>query len=93
MAELGYREGENFAYDHVQVQNPEAWEAAYRSILARKPDVLLAAGPESSLRAALAAADGLPIVMLAVDCDPLAKGYVRSLSRPSGSVTGVYLPA
>ena len=27
MAELGYREGENFTYDHVQIQNAEAWEA------------------------------------------------------------------
>jgi putative tryptophan/tyrosine transport system substrate-binding protein len=90
MAELGYREGENFAYDHVQVQNTEAWETAYRAVVAQKPDVVLAAGPERSLKAALAAADSLPVVMLAVDYDPLAKGYVRSLSRPSGNVTGVY---
>jgi putative ABC transport system substrate-binding protein len=28
--------------------------------------------------------------MIAVDYDPVIKGYVRSLSRPSGNVTGVY---
>jgi putative ABC transport system substrate-binding protein len=90
MAELGYREGENFTYDHVQIQNAAGWEAGYRAIVAQKPDIVLAAGPESSLKAALAAADGLPVVMIAVDYDPLAKGYVQSLSRPSGSITGVY---
>ena len=90
MAELGYKEGENFTYDHIQIPNADAWEAAYRTIVAQKPDIVLAAGPEQSLRAALAAADGLPVVMIAVDYDPLAKGYVRSLSRPSGNVTGVY---
>ena len=90
MAELGYKEGENFTYDHIQIPNADAWEAAYRTIVAQKPDIVLAAGPEQSLHAALAAADGLPVVMVAVDYDPLAKGYVRSLSRPSGNVTGVY---
>jgi putative ABC transport system substrate-binding protein len=90
MAELGYREGENFIYDHVQIQNAAGWEAGYRAIVAQKPDIVLAAGPESSLKAALGAADGLPVVMIAVDYDPLAKGYVQSLSRPSGSITGVY---
>jgi putative ABC transport system substrate-binding protein len=90
MAELGYREGENFTYDHAQIQNAEGWEAGYRSIVVQKPDIVVAAGPESSLKAALAAAGGLPVVMIAVDYDPLAKGYVQSLSRPSGSITGVY---
>ena len=65
-------------------------EAGYRAIVAQKPDIVLAAGPESSLKGALAAADGLPVVMIAVDYDPLAKGYVQSLSRPSKSITGVY---
>jgi putative ABC transport system substrate-binding protein len=90
MAELGYKEGDNFNYDHIQIPNADAWESSYRTIVARKPDILLGAGPEQSLRAAIAATDGLPVVMIAVDYDPLAKGYVRSLSRPSGNVTGVY---
>ena len=90
MAELGYREGDNFIYDHIQIPNADAWEASYRTIVAQKPDIVLGSGPERSLHAALAAADGLPVVMIAVDYDPVVKGYVRSLSRPSGNVTGVY---
>ena len=67
MAELGYREGENFIYDHVQIQNAEGWDAGYRAIAAQKPDIVLAAGPEISLKTALGATGGLPVVMIAVD--------------------------
>jgi len=30
-------------------------------------------------------------VMIAVDYDPVALGYVKSLARPGGDVTGLYL--
>jgi ABC-type uncharacterized transport system substrate-binding protein len=93
MAELGYVEGRNLAFDHMQIPSSGAWEASYRELAARKPDIVVAAGPESSLKAALAAVETLPIVMIAVDYDPVAHGYVRSLARPSGNVTGVYFQA
>src|SRR5262249_41754902 len=32
-----------------------------------------------------------PIVFLAIDFDPLAKGYVANLSRPGGNVTGIFV--
>src|SRR6516164_7021731 len=37
----------------------------------------------------LAATRTLPIVMVAIDYDPFARGYLTSLARPSGNVTGV----
>jgi len=37
------------------------------------------------------AAEGRPIAFLAVDFDPLARGYVASLSRPGGNVTGIFV--
>jgi len=90
MAEFGYVEGKNFTYDHVQVRDAETWESAYREVVARKPDIIIASGPELSLKAALATTDKLPVVMIAVDYDPIARGYVRSLAKPDGNVTGVY---
>jgi putative ABC transport system substrate-binding protein len=53
--------------------------------------VFLAVGSEPALRAALSAADGKPIAFLAVDFDPLAKGYVANLSHPGGNVTGIFV--
>src|SRR5262249_485064 len=54
-------------------------------------DVILAAGGESSLRAAWQATTTIPVVIVAIDYDPLALRYVASLARPGGNVTGVFL--
>jgi putative ABC transport system substrate-binding protein len=91
MAELGYQEGRNFTFDYIQTPNLEGYENGYRELAVRKVDVFLAVGNERALRAALAAADGKPIVFLAIDFDPLAKGYVANLSRPGGNVTGIFV--
>ena len=91
MAELGYQEGRNFTFDYIQTPNLEGYEKNYRELAARKVDVFLAVGNERALRAALSVADGRPIVFLALDFDPLAKGYVANLSRPGGNVTGIFV--
>jgi len=91
MAELGYQEGQNFTFDFIQTPNVEGYEANYRELAARKADVFLGVGNERALRAALLAAEGRPIAFLAVDFDPLARGYVASLSRPGGNVTGIFV--
>src|SRR2546423_12482032 len=91
MAELGYQEGRNFTFDYIQTPNLEGYEDGYRELAGRKVDVFLAVGNERALRAALAAADGRPIVFLAIDFDPLAKGYVANLSHPGGNVTGIFV--
>src|SRR5215831_580507 len=91
MAELGYQEGRNFTFDYIQTPDIEGYEKDYRELAARKVDVFLAVGNERALRAALLAAEGKPIAFLAVDFDPLARGYVASLSRPGGNVTGIFV--
>src|ERR1044071_1611722 len=91
MAELGYQEGRNFTFDYIQTPNIEGYEKNYRELAARKVDVFLAVGNERALRAALLGAEGKPIAFLAIDFDPLARGYVASLSRPGGNVTGIFV--
>lgn len=90
MAELGYEQGRNFDFEFIQVPSRAAYNRAYRELVARKVDILAAGGPEAALKAAVAAAGDLPVVMIAVDYDPLARGYVSSLARPGGNVTGVF---
>jgi putative tryptophan/tyrosine transport system substrate-binding protein len=92
MAELGYEEGKNFSFEYVQVANVAGYEAGYRELVGRKVDILHASGPEISLKSALATAGTRPIVMVAIDYDPLARGYVRNLARPGGNVTGISIP-
>jgi putative tryptophan/tyrosine transport system substrate-binding protein len=91
MVELGYQEGRNFTFDYIQTPDIEGYERNYRELATRKVDVFLAVGNERALRAALLAAEGRPIAFLAVDFDPLARGYVASLSRPGGNVTGIFV--
>jgi putative ABC transport system substrate-binding protein len=91
MAELGYQEGRNLTFDYIQTLNVDGYDKSYQELAARKPDVFLAVGNEPALRAALSAADGKPIAFLAVDFDPLAKGYVANLSHPGGNVTGIFV--
>jgi putative ABC transport system substrate-binding protein len=88
MGELGYQEGKNFSFDFLQAANADEYDVGYRKLAARAPDVILAIGPEIALKSTLAVTRTLPIV-IAIDYDPLARGYVTSLARPSGNVTGV----
>lgn len=92
MAELGYHEGRNFIYETelLPVNSPEAdYLRVYRQIAARKVDVFLALGLEHALTSALAVAGRTPIVMVAVNWDPVAKGYVANLRGSGRNITGV----
>ena len=91
MAELGYQEGRNFTFEYIQAPSIEGYELTYRELAARNVDILLAAGNEPALRAARAAADATPIVFIALDFDPVEKGYVASLSHPGGNSTGIFV--
>jgi putative tryptophan/tyrosine transport system substrate-binding protein len=43
------------------------------------------------VKSAIAASNTVPVVMIATEFDPLARRYVKSLARPGGRVTGVFL--
>jgi ABC-type uncharacterized transport system substrate-binding protein len=91
LRELGYVEGQNLALDYVNPEHQAGGNAgAIEELLRRKVDIILAIY-ESTLKAVLAAGVTLPIVIVAIDYDPLALGYVKSLARPGGNVTGLYL--
>jgi len=91
LRELGYIEGQNLILDFV---NPEKQTGgntgAVQELLRRKVDIIIAIY-EGTLKAALAATTTVPIVMIAVEYNPLALGYVKSLARPGGNVTGVHV--
>jgi putative tryptophan/tyrosine transport system substrate-binding protein len=92
MRDLGYVEGQNFTVDYIDLQGRvERYGDAMQQLVDRKADVILAFGPEEALKAALAATRTIPIVMAAIDFDPIALGYVTSLARPTGNVTGILL--
>jgi putative ABC transport system substrate-binding protein len=91
MAELGYQEGRNFTFEYIQAPSIEGYQLTYRELAGRNVHILLAAGNEPALRAARAAAGTTPIVFIALDFDPVEKGYVASLSRPGNNSTGLFV--
>ena len=46
MAQLGYQEGRNFAFEYIQTPDIEGYEKNYRELATRKIDVFLAVGNE-----------------------------------------------
>ena len=89
--ELGYVEGKDLVIDPVFLNGrADGYALAMKEVVARGADAVLANGPEVALKAALAASPTVPIVMLAFDYDPLALGYVKSLARPGGNITGLF---
>ena len=53
-------------------------------------DAILAAAPPA-VQAASGATTGIPVIALDLETDPVAGGFVASLARPGGNVTGVFL--
>jgi putative ABC transport system substrate-binding protein len=66
--------------------------AKYANELAASMDVILAIA-SGSLVAARQASQTVPIVALDLESDPIATGAARSLNRPGGNVTGIFLDA
>ena len=88
MRELGYVDGSNVAYEWRSADGKyERLPVLAAELVAAKVDVILAATPPA-IRAAAQATKAIPIVMAAVG-DPVALGFVASLPRPGGNVTGV----
>jgi len=90
LTELGYQQGSNFTFEFIQAASLEEYASGNRELVTRNVGILVASGAEVALKSALAVTDTLPIVMTAIDYDPLALGYVKSLARPGGNVTGIF---
>ena len=91
LAEAGYVEGKNLVIEYRFTNfRPELMHEAASDLVQLKVNVIFAPTPESGAAARNATAS-IPIVALDLESDPLAKGYVRSLARPGGNITGMYL--
>jgi putative ABC transport system substrate-binding protein len=85
----GFVEGRNFAIEFRWADGQfERLPAMAADLVGRKVAVLFAGASDLAPRAAIAATSTIPIVFTTAT-DPVAAGFVRSLSRPGGNVTGV----
>jgi putative tryptophan/tyrosine transport system substrate-binding protein len=87
---LGFSEGKNFTIEYARVDDPRGTFVAVAELMRSPPDLIWANGPEVALQAVVGASGFIPIVILAVNFDPIERGYVSSLSHPGGNITGVF---
>jgi putative ABC transport system substrate-binding protein len=88
LRELGYIEGKNIVIEWRSGEGKEDRVPALAAELVRlKVDVIVTSGPIPT-RSAKEATVTIPIVM-AQDSDPVGNGFVASLARPGGNITGL----
>ena len=91
LQKLGFAQGRNLIIDYGRTDQGADKAFADAAAMARSNvAVIVASGSELPLQAAVAASSSIPIVMLANNYDPIAHGYVASLSRPAGQITGLF---
>jgi putative ABC transport system substrate-binding protein len=91
LRELGYIEGQNIAIEYRYAEGKNDPLPGLAAQLVRlKVDVIVAAGGgEPLIRAAMNATKTIPIVLTGGGADPVEAGFVESLARPGGNVTGI----
>jgi putative ABC transport system substrate-binding protein len=91
--DLGWIEGRNIALEPRWTgEKPESLRDLAAELVRLRVDVIVANGSQM-IRAAKQATTTIPIVMAATGADPVAAGFVASLARPGGNITGLSLLA
>jgi putative ABC transport system substrate-binding protein len=88
LRELGYVEGKNIVVERRYAEGKQDRLSALAAELVRLKIDIIATGSPSATRSAKQATSTIPIVMLADD-DPVGSGFVASLARPGGNITGL----
>jgi putative tryptophan/tyrosine transport system substrate-binding protein len=89
--EMGFVEGRSVAIEYRWADNHlERLPALAADLVGRKVAVILVGASNIGVRAVMSATRTIPIVFT-TGADPVAAGFVASLNRPAGNVTGVTL--
>jgi putative ABC transport system substrate-binding protein len=92
LRELGYIEGQNIALEYRYAQGKRERFAALATELVRlKVDIIVVAGGDALVQPVKNATETIPIIMTGGGVDPVEAGFVKSLARPGGNITGITL--
>ena len=86
---VGYVEGRNLSLD-LRYGDGRLLKALANELTNLSPDLILAVG-RPGVAAMHAATSTLPVVALDLESDPVASGFVKTVPRPGGNVTGVFM--
>ena len=90
LRELGYIEGQNIAIEYRYAEGkPDRAPELAAELVRLKVDIIVVASGDVTIKAAKNATKTIPIVMAGQGPDPVRAGFVESLARPGGNVTGL----
>ena len=90
LRELGYIEGQNLVIEYRYAEGKaERYPDLAAELVRLKVDVIVTSPSPNLIRAAQRTTRTIPIVMLATPVDPVEAGFVVSLARPGGNITGL----
>ena len=90
LRELGYREGENIAFDFRYAEEKlDRLPELAAELVRLNVDIIVAAGGGPVILSPMMATKTIPIVMVGQGADPVEAGFVKSLAQPGGNVTGM----
>src|SRR5437763_11733900 len=90
LRESGFSEGQNLIAEYQAIDDPRGPFVVTIELMRSQPDLVVALGPEVALQALSAASGFIPVVVIAINFDPIARGYVTGLARPGGNITGLF---
>src|SRR5262249_40527403 len=87
LQKLGWQEGRNIRFDYRWATSDlEFIKRSAKELIALQPDVLLSSSTPSTA-SLLQETQTIPVIFANI-IDPVASGFVASLSRPGGNATG-----
>jgi putative ABC transport system substrate-binding protein len=90
LQEEGYAEGQHYRIDYHSPRNEAEVVKLAQALVRDKVDVIHASA-YIAISAAQKATQTIPIVAHDYETDPVAAGFVASLAKPGGNITGMFL--
>jgi putative ABC transport system substrate-binding protein len=89
LRDLGYAEGQNLVIEFRNAEGKTDRLPGLAAELVRLNMDVVVVATDPATRAVKEASAKTPIVMVSVNYDPVELGYIASLARPGGNITGV----
>ena len=90
LRELGYVEGQNLVSEYRWAEGKhERLPDLAAELMRLKVDVIVTSSAQPVIRAVQRTTRTIPIVMAGSGADPVKAGFVQSLARPGGNITGL----
>ena len=90
LRQAGYVEGQNLVIEARFTEGKgERYPDLYADLVRLQVDLILVGGGDGTILPAMKATKTIPLVLTGPGSDPVKSGFIESLSRPGGNVTGI----